>query len=94
MRAQETQRRWHVISLQGLETNEFKYATLDNHIFGHSPHRRSLRIYRDSRRGRIDRENYLLHLPGVLCHLFDYRRIQAVGLEATRTESMKMKKVQ
>lgn len=56
------------------------YATLDFNIFGDSAHRCCLWIHGDSRRRGFDCEDYLLHIPGVLCDLLDYRRIQAVGL--------------
>ena len=54
------------------------YATLDINIFGDSAYRCCLWIHGNSRRSGFNRENYLLHISGVLCDLIDYRRIQEI----------------
>ena len=59
------------------------YATLDINIFGDSAYRCCLWIHGDSRRSGFNRENYLLHISGVLCNLIDYRRIQKIRLKGS-----------
>ena len=67
--------------LTGLLLTKTKfYATLDFNIFGDSAYRSCLWIHGDSRRSGVNRENHFLHISGVLRNLFDYRRIQKVGL--------------
>lgn len=69
-----------LVLAEALLTKTKSYATLDINVFGDSAYSCCLWIHGDSRRGGFDRENYLLHIPGVFRDLSDHRCVPEVGL--------------